>query len=313
MLHSIVPVALHRLALLSLLLVVSTASLAETKSYTISAPDGVTIAVQESGNPDGQSIVLIHGLLGSHLSWGAQVRNPALQGYRLITYDLRGHGLSGKPSEAEAYTDGRRWGDELAAVISASNAHNPVLVGWSLGAAVITNYLATYGDDGIAGALYVGGVIELQPDQIAAHPDVYQGLASPNLRTRLDAEREFLALCFEIQPDLVTFQRLLANAALASSAMQVAVPSMTIPAAEGLGAARKPILLIYGEHDALVQPEPSIARAKALNSRARSMVYPKSGHAPFLEEADRFNSNLLAFIDEVTHLKGGRLISSDSK
>lgn len=298
--HSIVLVALHRLALLSLLLVVSTASLAETKDYDITAPDGVTIAVQESGDPDGQPVILIHGLLGSHLSWEAQVRSPKLQGYRLITYDLRGHGLSGKPREAEAYTDGRRWADELAAVISASNAHNPVLVGWSLGAAVITNYLAAYGDDRIAGALYVGGVIELQPDQIVAHPEVYQGLGSPDLRTHLDAERAFLALCFQTQPDVATFQRLLANAALASPTMQNAVPSMTISAAEGLGAARKPMLLLYGAQDALVHPEPSVARAEGLNSHIRSRVYPESGHTPFLEEVDRFNRDLSVFVDEVT-------------
>lgn len=217
-----------------------------------------------------------------------------------ITYDLRGHGLSGKPGEAGAYTDGRRWADELAAVISASNAHNPVLVGWSLGAAVITNYLAAYGDDRIAGALYVGGVVELQPDQIVAHPEVYQDLGSPDLRTHLDAERAFLALCFQTQPDVATFQRLLANAALASPTMQNAVPSMTVSAAEGLGTARKPMLLLYGAQDALVQPEPSIARAKTLNSRIRSKMYPKSGHAPFLEEVSRFNRDLSDFVDEVT-------------
>ncbi|QEM83027.1 alpha/beta fold hydrolase [Halomonas binhaiensis] len=300
MLHLIALDALRRLALISLLLIVSTTSWAETKTYTITAPDGVTIAVQESGAPDGQPVILIHGLLGSHLSWEAQVRSPALQGYRLITYDLRGHGVSGMPSSPEAYTDGRRWADDLAAVIAASNAHNPVLVGWSLGAAVITNYLAAYGDGRIAGALYVGGVIELQPDQIVAHPAVYHGLSSADLRTHLDAEREFLALCFQTQPDTVTFQRLLANAALASPTMQDAVPSMTIAVAEGLGATRKPMLLLYGTQDALVHPEPSIARAKALNSNIRSIMYSQSGHAPFLEEADRFNRDLSAFVDEVT-------------
>ena len=46
--------------------------------------------------------------------------------------------------------------------------------------------------------------------------------------------------------------RVRANAALASPAMQVAVPRMTIAAREGLGAMHKPLWLIYGARDALV-------------------------------------------------------------
>ncbi|MNN99109.1 hypothetical protein D3C81_2186720 [compost metagenome] len=57
------------------------------------------------------------------------------------------------------------------------------------------------------------------------------------------------------------------------------------------------MLLIYGARDALVNPGPSIDRAKGLNPRIRSAVYAQSGHAPFLEEADRFNQDLSAFVD----------------
>jgi plasmid stability protein len=56
---------------------------------------------------------------------------------------------------------GRRWADDLATVIELSHARNPVLVGWSLGGAVISNYLAAYGDGRIGGAVYVDGVVEL--------------------------------------------------------------------------------------------------------------------------------------------------------
>ncbi|CAB3918779.1 alpha/beta fold hydrolase [Achromobacter deleyi] len=268
-----------------------------SRQYTVTAPDGVTLAVQESGNPDGPPVVFVHGLLGSRLSWDAQVASPPLQRYRLITYDLRGHGLSGKPMAATAYTDGRRWADDLAAVLAASGARNPVLVGWSLGAAVVTNYLAAYGDGHIAGAVYVGGVIELDSAQIAPHPAVYRDLVSPDLKTHLDAERAFVALCFQTQPDPVTFQRLLANAALASPEMVAAVPSMSIAAQAGVGGMRKPLLLIYGARDALVQALPSIERARGLNPGLRSTVYDEAGHAPFLEEAQRFNSDLAAFVD----------------
>ncbi|AVJ31043.1 alpha/beta fold hydrolase [Achromobacter spanius] len=290
---------IRHVAAVALFVVASAAAHAQSRQYTVTAPDGVTLAVQEAGKSDGPPVVFVHGLLGSHLNWGAQLSSPALQGYRLITYDLRGHGQSGKPVDAAAYTNGRRWADDLAAVIKATGAREPVVVGWSLGAAVTTNYLAAYGDAQIAGAVYVGGVIELDAKQIAPHPALYRDMVSSDLRTHLDAEREFIGLCFAQPPDGITFQRLLANAAMASFDMQAAVQSMTVAAARGLGSARKPVLLIYGAKDALVQPAPSIARARELNPHVRSRIYAASGHAPFMEESDRFNRELAAFVDSV--------------
>ncbi|MHC8944297.1 pimeloyl-ACP methyl ester carboxylesterase [Advenella incenata] len=273
---------------------------AAAQSYTVTAPDGVAIAVQEAGDPNGQPIVFIHGLLGSHLSWEKQVNSPELQRYRLITYDMRGHGISGQPERADAYSDGRRWADDLAAVIAGSGARQPVVVGWSLGAAVVTNYLAIYGDQKIGGAVYVGGVIELAPGLIVSHPRVYRGMASPDLKTHLDAEREFVRLCFAKQPDAVTYQRLLANAAMASENMQNAVQKMSLDAPRGLGAMKKRLLLVYGAGDALVQAQPSFKRAKELNPGVIGKFYPESGHSPFLEEAGRFNRDLAAFVDAAT-------------
>lgn len=295
--------ALHRfytLLVSAILLATSALAQAQTKSYTVTAPDGVTLAIQEAGNPDGPAIVFIHGLLGSHLNWDAQVNSPLLQRYRMITYDLRGHGLSGKPSDAQAYADGNRWADDLAAVIKASHAEKPVLAGWSLGGVVISNYLARYGDSRIAGALYVNGVIELKPEQIVAHPEVYRDLNSTDLKTHLDTVRTFLALCFHTPPAPQTFERLFANAAMASWDMQKAVQSMTVEAARGLGHAKVPVLLLYGARDALVQAKPSIARATQLNPNVQSKLYEHSGHAPFVEEAERFNRDLAAFIDSTS-------------
>ncbi|MBV6272452.1 alpha/beta hydrolase [Alcaligenaceae bacterium CGII-47] len=270
---------------------------AQSKNLTITAPDGIDLAVQESGNPDGPAVIFIHGLLGSHLNWDAQSQNVGLQRYRIITYDLRGHGQSSKPMEADAYRDGRKWADDLAAVINSTHARTPVLVGWSLGGTVISNYLAAYGSEHIAGAVYVDGVIELTPDQIVAHPQVYRDMVSQDLRTHLDAERTFLSLCFHTRPDTATFERLIANAAMASWDMQSAIQSMNVAASAGLSKARVPILLIYGAHDALVNTEAAIARAQTLNPQIQNKIYANSGHAPFIEEPDRFNQDLSAFID----------------
>ena len=288
------------LRLLSLLLLLSLTSLAaQAREWRVTAPDGVELAVQEQGDPQGVPIIFIHGLLGSRLNWAAQLDSAELSRFRLITYDLRGHGLSGKPQGAAPYREGRRWADDLAAVIAATGAHRPVLVGWSLGATVITNYLAWHGDADIAGAVYVDGVIELASAQIVPHPEVYRDLVSPDLRTHLDAIRTFLALCFATPPAPDVFQRLYASAAMASWDMQRAVQEQDVAAAQGLGRARVPLWLLYGEKDALVRPAASIARALALNPRVKFTRYADSGHSPFLEEAPRFNRDLAAFVDRL--------------
>jgi len=291
---------LRALMLAAILLATASLAQAATRHYAITAPDGVTLAVQESGNPDGPAILFIHGLLGSHLNWEAQRASPALQGFRLISYDLRGHGLSGKPGDPAAYREGRRWADDLAAVIAATKANKPVLVGWSLGAAVISNYLAAYGDDAIKGAVYVNGVVELMdPQQIVAHPEVYRDLNAPELGTRLDAQRAFLALCFHARPDQASFERLLGAAAMASWDMQAAVQSMDVPL-RGLAATRAPVLLLYGARDALIHAAPAMARVRQLNPRVAQAVYAESGHAPFAEEPERFARDLARFV------QGGR-------
>lgn len=282
-----------------LLVATASAAAAAGKEYTVRSSDGVTIAVEETGNPQGWPIVFIHGLLGSRINWDKQTSSPDLQKFRIITYDLRGHGRSGKPDSADAYKDGGRWADDLAAVLKQSKAKKPVLVGWSLGGVVLSNYLAAHGDAGIGGVVYVDGVIELKPDFITPHPEVYAGLGSEDLGTHLDAVRTFLALCFQTQPDRATFERLLSNAAMASWAMTRTVPSMTVKAEKGLAKAKVPVLLIYGGKDDLVRPEASIARAKSLNGQIESKIYDNSGHAPFLEEAARFNKDLADFTASV--------------
>ncbi|RWX74686.1 alpha/beta hydrolase [Neorhizobium lilium] len=280
--------------------VLSSAASAAEKNYTVQSSDGVMIAVQETGSPDGQPVVFVHGLLGSHINWDKQTGSPELQKYRMITYDMRGHGQSGKPDDMDAYKDGRRWADDLAAVLKSSAAKNPVLVGWSLGGVVLSNYLAAYGDAGIGGLVYVDGVIELTEALITSHPQVYEGLASDDLRTHLDTVRTFLALCFETQPDTATFERLLSNAAMASWIMTRSTPLMSVSATEGLPEATVPVLLLYGAKDNLVKTKPSIARAQELNPAIKTKIYADSGHAPFLEEAARFNRDLSDFRDSVT-------------
>ncbi len=231
----------------------------------------------------------------------AQFQRPALRQYRLISYDLRGHGLSDKPAGAEPYHDGRRWADDLDAVIRGAHARRPVLVGLVAGRRGDRSTTWPPMATAISAApCTVDGVVELKPEQLVSHPEDYRDMTSPELRTHLDGERRFLALCFHRPPDAALFERLLANAAMASWDMQRAVPGMTVAAAEGLSRARVPLLFIQGGRDALVDTPATLARARALNPRIASKLYEESGHAPFIEEPERFNRDLADFVGSLS-------------
>jgi len=78
------------------------------KPISVKTPDGLTISAQEWGNPSGPEILFIHGFSQSYLSWMRQVNSDLAGEFRIVTYDLRGHGNSDKPLDPARYRDSRR-------------------------------------------------------------------------------------------------------------------------------------------------------------------------------------------------------------
>lgn len=265
---------------------------AKAHVFDVVSNDGTKIEVQETGDKSKPTIVFIHGYMGTHLNWKTQISSHLIKDFHMVTYDLRGHGNSEKPTEALAYTDGKRWADDLNAVISSLNKKEVALVGWSLGGAVISNYLAYYGDSKVTSAIYVNGVIELNAALITPHPNVYKGLISNNLETRVSNIRDFLGLCFLNKPQESIFEVLLGSATIASLDMQKNVQSMTIPVEKAFSRMSKPVYMLYGKHDNLVKVNPTLSRAKTLHKDIHVVIFDKSGHAPFFDETKLFNSTL---------------------
>ena len=263
---------------------------------SVRTPDGVQIAVQTWGNPKGRPIVFVHGLAQSHLSWTRQVASSLGDEFRLVTYDLRGHGDSDKPQEAPYYEEGRRWGEELAAVLDGLGAERPIVVGWSLGGVVIANYLAAHGDAHLAGIVLVAAVTKLDSALLGHVPP----LASPDLATRVGASREFLRDCFAVPPTGEEFETMLAYNAQVPRVVFSVVPRITLDGADAaFGKVKVPVLVLQGSEDKLVKMAMA-QRSVALVPGARLAVYQGVGHAPFYERADTFNGDLAAFARAAT-------------
>lgn len=111
--------------------------MADVQTHHWTASDGVELAWRETG--EGRAVILLHGLFSdAQMNWikFGHAEAIASRGFRVIMPDLRAHGLSGKPHEAEAYPKGILARD-LAELIAHLGVEDYDLGGFSLGARTV--------------------------------------------------------------------------------------------------------------------------------------------------------------------------------
>jgi pimeloyl-ACP methyl ester carboxylesterase len=127
-----------------------------TESLVVTADDGLALHV-EIDAPDTSSlsrrhlagrtptVVLVHGFALTMQCWVLQRRALIHSGFRVVTYDQRGHGRSGQPSLASCTV--AQLGRDLAAVMDAACPSGPVvLVGHSMGGMSGMSYAGQHPD-----------------------------------------------------------------------------------------------------------------------------------------------------------------------
>ncbi len=266
------------------------------KFFKVTTADGLTLAAQEWGNPAGPAVLFIHGFNQCHLSWARQTGDDKLAGeFRLVAFDLRGHGGSDKPVDAAAYRADRIWADDLAAVMAAAGLRRPVLVGWSYAGRVISDYLRSHGTGAIAGINFVAGVTKSDGALMGPGKSFFRGMVGEDLANNIAATRGFLRACFERQPAAEEFETMLAFNMLVPPRVRAAVLDRGLNAGDVLKRIDVPVLVTHGAKDQIVLPAMGEFTAGEAPAAALSL-YPDIGHAPFWEDAGRFNSELAAFV-----------------
>lgn len=273
------------------------------RAHTVRTPDGLSIAAYEYGNPEGPEIVFIHGFAQAALSWDRQTRDPELaREFRMVAYDLRGHGMSDKPVGDTWYKDGRAWADELKAVIEAVGMRRPVLVGWSYGGRIMGDYLTAHGHGGIAGMNWVCATSSTSHPGVLGPAARFLGvMGSPDPMTAIQATIRFLQECFEVQPDPDDFRTMLAFNMMAPRHVRVSLGGRQAHYEPQLRALDIPVLVTHGARDKVVDLRMGRFTAEATPG-ARLSVFEAAGHVPFWEDAPRFNRELA----ELVRSAGGR-------
>ena len=258
--------------------------------------DGLVLAGYEYGNPKGPEILFIHGLSQCSLCWNNQFSSPALANeFRMIAFDIRGHGASEKPMDVSRYADDRLFADDVHSVMEAFNLRRPVLVGWSYAGRIVSDYVEAYGTSRISGINYVCARTNNNPAYNGPGTDFLGDMSGDDLEANIKATRAFVRACYEKQPSPEEFEAVFDYNMLVPPSIRGA--HLGRPASDGsiLAKLDVPVLVTQGSEDKLVLRGLGELTA-AVVPGARLSIYDGIGHAPFAEDTVRFNRELAEFV-----------------
>ena len=107
----------------------------------------------------------------------------------------------------------------------------------------------------------------------------------------VEALEALLRMVFHEVPSPTDFYAMLGFNAIVPPYVREALFSRSLENDDLLPRLRQPVLITHGQDDAIVRPTAAEQHATAI-PHARLSLYPRVGHAPFWEDADRFNREL---------------------
>jgi pimeloyl-ACP methyl ester carboxylesterase len=257
-------------------------------AQTVLAPDGVAIRYDDQGEGE-LALVFIHGWNCDRHYWNAQ-REFFSKSHRVVTLDLAGHGDS---DQSRVDWTMQAFGADVAAVVTALDLDNVVLIGHSMGGKVIVEAATQLQERVVA----VVGVDTFHSGS-GATPDSRQN----ELLEKISADYEgFVEAMVErmfveqSDPAIKEFVKADMAAAPYASALGARNASGNYDATPAIASLDIPLILISSDY-VPTDVAHLETTAKAFDYREMSGV----GHFVMLEDPQTFNSHLAAALAEIT-------------
>ena len=260
---------------------------------------GARVRVREEGPSSAPPLVLIHGFTFSLETWDAWA-DILKADYRVIRYDLLGHGLTG-PDPLERYSPVER-AEFLGDVLDALGLDSAAIAGSSLGGLAAWRFAASDPDrvDALIlvspGAYPQNGVTE-EPADVPEAMKAYL-LQAPEAGVAASA-RLIYGDVTKLTPERLTLLRAMIRREGNGAAMIKSIEEFTLPDPDpDLRKITAPTLILWGEKDALI-PVTDGQRLQQAISDARLITYPGVGHTAQEEAPAGTAADALEFLKSV--------------
>lgn len=269
--------------------------------YYIEVERNVNIYVEDIDPGSCKTIVFLHGWPVSHKMFEYQFNQLPCRGYRCIGIDFRGFGNSDKPWRGYDYD---QLADDVRCVVEALELQDFVLGGHSTGGAVAIRYMARHCGYGVAKlALFAAAAPSL-----IQRPYFPHGLKAEDVEKIIQDTYNDRPKMLQEFGDMFFFQYVTEPLAewFFQLGLQAAGWATAAVAKSWLDEERLfsdletidvPTLILHGIHDRVcLFPLALVQQEEIRNSKLVPFKY--SGHGLFYDQREKFNQELLDFIEE---------------
>jgi len=262
------------------------------------APD-IELHVVEAGRATAKApLVFVPGWSAGADIWTDQIERFAAD-RQVIAFDPRSQGESTKTTSGN--TPEQRAVD-LHTLLTTEHVQHPVLVGWSQAAQDVAAYVARYGSQDLAGIVLVDAAVSDGAKGIASRPDD-AATQFARFATYVSDQRAYLqgmfgAIISKPQP-AGTVERAIATAMKTPPSVGIAMLVADMFGRDRTAALVKmdcPVLIIAAASSSELARQKNEAK---VITNARFVEIPDSAHAVFLDQPERFATELADFLKEI--------------
>jgi 3-oxoadipate enol-lactonase len=259
--------------------------------------DNLTVSYTDEGKAGSPVIIFIHGFPFNKSMWKRQVE-ALMDNYRVIAYDIRGHGNSDTGTgdfSIELFVN------DLLCLMDALKIDKTMLCGLSLGGYIALNAVINYPERFYALVLSDTNCIADAPESIEKRMKAIESIRKGGVEKYADESLKnlFAAESFSARKeDIAAVKEMIVKTSIQSLCKTLLALTVRRETCTKLQEIKIPALILVGKEDKITTPEAASLMHKKIHGSLLEIL-EHAGHVSNLENPDEFNNQVNKFVASV--------------